>query len=111
MILFPEVQQAAQEEIDSVVGSTRLPSWDDSPKLPYMMAVVKESIRCTVPRAKAKRARKLTYVVQGCQQPLEAEYLTQRLRRIFTTVIESLLARLSSTMFVHHHGDRGIIES
>ncbi|OAL34597.1 hypothetical protein AYO20_06227 [Fonsecaea nubica] len=45
MILFPEVQRAAQEEIDRVVGSHRLPCWDDSPNMPYTMAVVRESVR------------------------------------------------------------------
>ncbi|KAJ4986250.1 cytochrome P450 [Stagonosporopsis vannaccii] len=45
MLMFPEVQKRAQEEIDRVIGSTRLPTMDDWPNLPYMRAVVKESIR------------------------------------------------------------------
>jgi hypothetical protein len=45
MALFPEVQNAAQEELDRVVGSERLPSSADKDKLPYIHAVVKEAHR------------------------------------------------------------------
>lgn len=42
MILFPEVAEAAQEEIDRVCGS-RLPTLDDD--LPYIRCCIKESMR------------------------------------------------------------------
>jgi cytochrome P450 len=45
MIKFPHVQRKAQEEIDRVVGTDRLPSFEDRPKLPYMDALVKETLR------------------------------------------------------------------
>ena len=45
MTLFPEVQKRAKEEIDAVVGSDRLPSFADRPKLPYVEALVKEVFR------------------------------------------------------------------
>jgi len=45
MLLFPEVQRTAQKELDRVVGSRRLPTMDDAPDLPYIRAIVKESIR------------------------------------------------------------------
>ncbi|KAI3393133.1 hypothetical protein diail_4701 [Diaporthe ilicicola] len=45
MILFPEVQKKAQEEIDTVVGSERLPQYGDRDHLPYVNALVKESFR------------------------------------------------------------------
>lgn len=45
MILFPEVQSKAQEEIDHVIGTNRLPTFDDRENLPYVDALVKESIR------------------------------------------------------------------
>ncbi|KAJ2932193.1 hypothetical protein H1R20_g4888, partial [Candolleomyces eurysporus] len=38
----PEVQIKAQEEIDTVVGSGRLPLISDRPSLPYVHAVIKE---------------------------------------------------------------------
>ncbi|EGO23228.1 hypothetical protein SERLADRAFT_439971 [Serpula lacrymans var. lacrymans S7.9] len=45
MILFPDVQKRAQTEIDSVVGSDRLPNFDDRSSLPYVEAVLRESHR------------------------------------------------------------------
>ena len=49
MALYPEVQKKAQAEIDSVVGPNRLPNFEDRPSLPYINAVVKESMRWHVP--------------------------------------------------------------
>lgn len=45
MILHPEVQKRAQEEIDRVVGSDRLPGYEDRENLPYVEAVAKEALR------------------------------------------------------------------
>ena len=45
MALYPEVQKKAQAEIDAVVGSNRLPDFEDRPLLPYVNAIVKESMR------------------------------------------------------------------
>ena len=45
MALYPEVQQRAQEEIDRVVGSDRLPALEDRVTLPYVEAVLLECLR------------------------------------------------------------------
>ncbi|KAF9243525.1 cytochrome P450 [Melanogaster broomeanus] len=47
MIRYPDVQKRAQAEIDSVIGSdlTRLPAWEDRSSLPYIDAVIKETLR------------------------------------------------------------------
>ncbi|KAH8690781.1 cytochrome P450 [Talaromyces proteolyticus] len=45
LILNPEVQRRAQEEIDRVVGSERLPTAKDRDNLPYVDAIVKETLR------------------------------------------------------------------
>lgn len=45
MILFPNVQEKAQKEIDTVVGTGRLPNYGDREKLPYVNAVIAESLR------------------------------------------------------------------
>ncbi|KAK5335277.1 hypothetical protein LTR43_012632, partial [Exophiala xenobiotica] len=36
MVVFPEVQKRAQEEIDRVVGSERLPTMEDAPQMQYI---------------------------------------------------------------------------
>ena len=45
MTLHPEVQRRAQAELDSVTGGTRLPTYEDRQKLPYIEAIVKEVLR------------------------------------------------------------------
>jgi cytochrome P450 len=45
MTLYPDVQRKAQEEIDHVVGNSRLPDYSDEDKLPYIQAVLKEVLR------------------------------------------------------------------
>ncbi|KAG8665189.1 hypothetical protein FPOAC2_14444 [Fusarium poae] len=45
MLLFPDVQRKAQQEIDSVVGTERLPQFEDRDNLSYVDALVKEALR------------------------------------------------------------------
>ena len=45
LVLYPEVQKKAQAEIDAVIGPNRLPDFEDRPFLPYINAVMKESMR------------------------------------------------------------------
>lgn len=45
MSLYPEVQRKAQEEIERVIGTDRLPTFDDRDNLPYVDAIVKEALR------------------------------------------------------------------
>ncbi|KAF3111798.1 hypothetical protein TWF706_011528 [Orbilia oligospora] len=45
MSLNLEIARKAQEEIDTVVGTHRLPTFQDRPNLPYLEAVLTESLR------------------------------------------------------------------
>lgn len=45
MVLHPEVQAKAQEEIDRVVGTERFPDFGDRPNLPYVEAIYLETYR------------------------------------------------------------------
>ena len=45
MILHPEVFAKAQAEIDRVVGTDRLPDFQDRTSLPYVESLVKEVYR------------------------------------------------------------------
>ncbi|KAA8651170.1 hypothetical protein EYZ11_007034 [Aspergillus tanneri] len=44
-LMFPEVVQRAQEEIDRVIGIDRLPNFEDRKNLPYVDGIVKEAWR------------------------------------------------------------------
>jgi cytochrome P450 len=43
--LHPEVQRRAQEEIDAVTKRARLPTYEDRESLPYLEAIVRETLR------------------------------------------------------------------
>ncbi|KAJ7504102.1 cytochrome P450 [Mycena galericulata] len=45
MSLYPDVQRRAHAELDIVVGRGRLPDFDDRGKLPYLGAILKETLR------------------------------------------------------------------
>lgn len=45
MLMNPAAQDQAQEEIDSVIGNDRLPTFDDEPNLPFVSALSKEVFR------------------------------------------------------------------
>ena len=45
MAMYPEVLKKAHEEIDRVIGPNRLPDMGDIDSLPYVSAIVKESLR------------------------------------------------------------------
>jgi len=45
MAINPDIQRKARDEIDSVAGKGRLPAYQDRASLPYINAIVKESLR------------------------------------------------------------------
>ncbi|KAH7884301.1 cytochrome P450 [Phlebopus sp. FC_14] len=45
MTLYPDVQKRAQQEIETVVGSDRLPNFSDRPRMPYVEALLRETLR------------------------------------------------------------------
>ncbi|KAG9318013.1 cytochrome P450 [Chiua virens] len=45
MVQYPEVQKRAHAEIDAVVGRDRLPNFDDRSNLPYIEAILMETMR------------------------------------------------------------------
>ncbi|KAA1476619.1 cytochrome P450 [Dentipellis sp. KUC8613] len=49
MLLYPNVQQRAQDELDAVVGRSRAPTFADFDQLPYIQAMVHELLRWRSP--------------------------------------------------------------
>lgn len=45
MLLHPDKQQKAHDELDRVVGKDRLPTFDDRQDLPYIRAICTEAFR------------------------------------------------------------------
>ncbi|KAF9225697.1 cytochrome P450 [Gyrodon lividus] len=45
MVLNPHISRRAQEEIDDAVGRDRLPEFDDRASLPYVEAIMRETMR------------------------------------------------------------------
>ncbi|KAJ3848269.1 cytochrome P450 [Lentinula lateritia] len=45
MILYPDIQKKIQDELDTVVGRGRLPTFADQEHLPYLQATVREALR------------------------------------------------------------------
>jgi cytochrome P450 len=45
LAVHPECQERARKEIDAVVGMGRLPAAEDFPNLPYLDALIKETLR------------------------------------------------------------------
>lgn len=45
MLKNPDKQRRAQEEIDAIIGSNRLPSLSDKNSLPYVQAICTETLR------------------------------------------------------------------
>ena len=45
MAMFPEVQRGAQDQLDAVIGASRLPDSSDRKRLPYIAAIAKEVLR------------------------------------------------------------------
>jgi cytochrome P450 len=45
MVLYPDAQKKAQEEIDKVIGPDRLPNFEDRHSLPFVEAFYREVLR------------------------------------------------------------------
>ncbi|KAF8625938.1 hypothetical protein AX17_006664 [Amanita inopinata Kibby_2008] len=45
MLSHPHVLEKVRAEVDAVVGSDRMPQFEDEPNLPYMVAAIKETLR------------------------------------------------------------------
>ncbi len=49
MVLYPDAQKRAQEEIDSILGHGHFPHFGDADALPYLKAVLNEVLRWACP--------------------------------------------------------------
>jgi cytochrome P450 len=76
MTLFPDKQAKAQQEIDAVVGSNRLPSFSDRNSLPYLEAMFQEVLRYRhLSRIPSTSALRRMFVPDGILSPLSVSLL------------------------------------
>lgn len=96
MLLNPDVQARAQAEIDSIVGLARLPVFEDRPSLPYIEAVLRETLRWhpAVPLGKSP----ILYVSTFPNLPIDEASRTLRQVRTSMTVISFRKVRDSMAM-------------
>lgn len=45
MLSHPHVLRTVREEVDRVVGPDRMPTFEDEPNMPYLVACIKETLR------------------------------------------------------------------
>ena len=45
MIHYPDIAKTAQAQIDEVVGTNRLPTFEDRSSLPFVECILKETFR------------------------------------------------------------------
>ncbi|PWA61272.1 flavone synthase II [Artemisia annua] len=69
LIKNPNVLKEAQREIDQVIGHNRLVEESDLPKLPYMHAIIKESLRLHPPIPMVNRQSTENVTIQGYDIP------------------------------------------
>jgi len=55
MISHPDVMRKVRDELDRAVGSDRMPTFEDEPNLPYLVACIKETLRRRPPTIMGKQ--------------------------------------------------------
>lgn len=45
LVAYPDKQKKCQEELDAVIGRSRMPAFEDRDNLPYLKATVREVLR------------------------------------------------------------------
>ncbi|KAF9227082.1 cytochrome P450 [Gyrodon lividus] len=69
MTIHPDVFKKAQREVDAVVGSERLPTFEDRDSLPYINAICKEVLRWNVVAPLAMHVTSQDDVYEGYLMP------------------------------------------
>ena len=78
MLHHPDVMKEAQDEVDSVVGTSRMPEFSDMESMPYMTALIKEVARyvsrCAAVHCEREQVRIVLTrrVLDGGQSPQRA---------------------------------------
>jgi len=63
MTAYPEVQKKCQEELDRVIGRSRMPTLADRDSLPYICATVREALRWRSPTPLGESLPKMNLII------------------------------------------------
>ncbi|KAG6841262.1 hypothetical protein C0991_000402 [Blastosporella zonata] len=69
IVIHPECQRKAQEEIDRIIGSARLPELTDRESLPYLECVMQESLRWNQAAPTGTHISSVSYFLGSCITP------------------------------------------
>lgn len=72
MCLYPDIQQRAQEELDRVIGSDRLPNISDRPQLQFTNNVISEVLRWAPPGPLAPHSSSKDNIFEGYYIPKDS---------------------------------------
>ena len=62
MVKNPQIWKRAQAEIDAAIGTSRLPEYEDRPLVPYVDAILRETLRWQ-PTAPIREFTRITNVL------------------------------------------------
>ncbi len=104
MALFPAIQLKARDELDSVTGGARLPTFEDYDSLPYIRALVFECLRWhpVLPLGVAHRTIK-NDVYRGMSIPRDTTVIPNIWSVPFILLVN--LSKISDHFFLHTKGN------
>lgn len=109
MVLYPNAQKLAQQELDKVCGTDRLPTIEDWASLPYIRKCVKETLRW-MPTAILGLPHAVTQddEYRGYKIPKDAgvmcKLITESFRiPRFCSHLPAIISRLTTKLGIHCH--------
>lgn len=99
MTLYPDVQTKAQHEVDLLLNGSRLPTIEDRSSLPYVDALIKETLRWHVALPLGANFS-LIAIHRYSELSVFQPFLAVQIRTTFTTVARDILSALGLIIFV-----------
>ena len=101
MALYPDTQQRLYTEITKVIGQNRLPEFDEIKDIPYLHAVVRETLRWQ-PVVPLGTCTIIEFTVHSLRDEF---YLYPRIRRSPQQPKRRRIPGLSRTKRLYYHGE------
>ena len=100
MVLYPDAQKRAQEEIDSILGHGHFPHFGDADALPYLKVMLYELLRWACPAPLGQNPCYIYLAIRSCAvDGLRDRHPSPRNRRQY---LQRLLRPCGVTGFCEH---------